>query len=585
MKAMFRDLLPLTTLLGMLGSASPAAHAQTLTQTVLLQPGWNAVWLEVQPVDPAPAAVFAGLPVASVWLRTERLEAAQFIQDQDEVPFNEPGWLVWLPSTHPGTEVLTTLFAVRGGRAYLIRLEGNAPMNWTLPGQILASPLAWVPDTFNLVGLPVETGAPPTFGAFFAASAAHLEANANRRQPMYRLNAAGQWTLASDTDRLRRGEAYWVYTKGASSFGAPVEARPEFGTGLDFGPALRQQRLHLRNRTTGVRRVEVRLQGAPPGVLAWRQWNVAEGYVWPEVPSDFELSLPAGGEDTLTFGVRRGAMTGPWQAWFEVRDGAGTLWRVPVSAERPASGQGQAAAGQFGGLWMGNALVNGVAEVNRDPTTVTPTQQPFPLRLLVHVDATGQARLLKEVIQLWEDGTYRTQADGTQVVDVPGRYVLVTDETLIGEFSGAGLRDGVPVGHRLSSAGLEFDGGPTQALPMDGRFTPGGKLTTLILQEGDAPTNPFKHKYHPDHDNLDPRFEPLASEKALESFTVRRDLELEFTTTAPGSRDDPALGHDRLEGVYRETLTGLHRHPIRVAGTFRLQRLTEITDLNPAPRR
>ena len=585
MKAMSRDLLPLTPLLGLLGFATPTVNAQTLTQTVVLQPGWNAVWLEAQPVDPAPAAVFAGLPVASVWLRTERLEAAQFIQDQDEVPFNEPGWLVWLPSTHPGAEILTTLFAVRGGRAYLVRLEGNAPVNWTLTGRILASPLAWVPDTFNLVGLPVDTGAPPTFGAFFAASAAHLEATANRRQPMYRLNAAGQWTLASDTDRLRRGEAYWVYTQGASSFGAPVEARPEFGTGLDFGPALRQQRLHLRNRTPGMRRVEVHLQGAPPGVLVWRQWSVTEGHVWPEVPSDFELSLPAGGEDTLTFAVRRGAMTGPWQAWFEVRDGAGTLWRVPVSAEHPGSAQGQAPTGGFGGLWMGNALVNSVAEVNRDPATVTPTQQPFPLRLLVHVDATGQARLLKEVIQLWEDGTYRTQADGTRVVDVPGRYVLVTDEALIGEFSGAGLRDGVPVGHRLSSAGLEFDGGPTQALPMDGRFAPGGKLTTLILQEGDAPTNPFKHKYHPDHDNLDPHFAPLASDEALESFTVRRDLEIEFTTTAPGSRDDPALGHDRLEGVYRETLTGLHRHPIRAAGTFRLQRLTGITDLNPEPRR
>lgn len=71
--------------------------AQTTTQDVPLQPGWNAVWLELQPADPSPAAVFAGLPVSSVWLRTERLDAAQFIQDQDEVAYNEPGWLLWLP--------------------------------------------------------------------------------------------------------------------------------------------------------------------------------------------------------------------------------------------------------------------------------------------------------------------------------------------------------------------------------------------------------------------------------------------------------------------------------------------------------
>lgn len=596
MKTLRRDLRPLTALLWLLGGATPGANAQTLTQTVPLQPGWNAVWLEVQPENPAPAAVFAGLPVASVWLRTERLEAAQFIQDQTEVPFNEPGWWVWLPSTHPDASVLTTLFAVHAGRAYLIRIEGASPVAWTITGRFQAARLAWVPDAFNLVGFPVDLASPPTFRAFFAASPAHFEGAANRRQPMYRLNALGQWALVSDLDRLRRGEAYWVTAQGASTFSGPVEAQPEFGVGLEFGPALNQQRLRLRNLTAEARRLEVRLVGALPGVLAWRQWSATEGFVWPAVPGSFELSLPAGGEDLLTFAVRRGVMTGPLRAWLEVRDGVGTLRRVPVSADPPGAGLARTLANRlpagpndaalpFRGLWVGNALVTGVAEVNRDPAAVTPTQQPFPLRLLVHVDATGQARLLKEVIQLWEDGTYRRQPDGTRVVDVPGRYVLVTDDALLGEFSGAGLRDGVPVGHRLSSVGLEFDGGAGNALLMEGVFAPGAKLKASLLQEGDAPTNPFKHQYHPDHDNLDPHFEPLASEAALEAFPVRRDLELEFAATAPDSHRDPALGHDRLEGVYRETLTGLHRHPIRVAGTFRLQRLTDLTDLNPVPRR
>ena len=34
------------------------AQAQTITQSITLQPGWNAVWLEVQPTSNATDAVF-----------------------------------------------------------------------------------------------------------------------------------------------------------------------------------------------------------------------------------------------------------------------------------------------------------------------------------------------------------------------------------------------------------------------------------------------------------------------------------------------------------------------------------------------
>jgi len=121
-------------------------------------------------------------------------------------------------------------------------------------------------------------------------------------------------------------------------------------------------------------------------------------------------------------------------------------------------------------------------------------------------------------------------------------------------------------------------------MAMEGVFAPGAKLNASLVQDADAPTNPFRHKYHPDHDNLDPHFEPIAAGKPAESFTVRRDLELEFTVPGTASDDDPALGHDLLEGQYRETVTGLHRQPIRVEGTFRLRRLTDVTELNPTPR-
>ena len=44
-----------------------SSFGQWTTQTISLQPGWNAVFLEIQPEPSESDAVFAGLPVESVW--------------------------------------------------------------------------------------------------------------------------------------------------------------------------------------------------------------------------------------------------------------------------------------------------------------------------------------------------------------------------------------------------------------------------------------------------------------------------------------------------------------------------------------
>ena len=43
-----------------------SANGQWITQTIPLQPGWNAVFLEVQPEPDQCESVFQGLPVESV---------------------------------------------------------------------------------------------------------------------------------------------------------------------------------------------------------------------------------------------------------------------------------------------------------------------------------------------------------------------------------------------------------------------------------------------------------------------------------------------------------------------------------------
>ena len=169
--------------------AALVVPAQEVTQTFTLQPGWNAVWLEVQPADNAPAAVFAGLPVASVWTRLERVSSADFIQNVSEETFNRAGWQRWLPPG-PQPAFLNNLFAIHAQRAYLLRSTNTAPVVWTVTGRPALRRPAWVPDAWNLRGFPVDPAGPPTFLGFFRSSPAHFRAATGQLQPMHRLNPA-----------------------------------------------------------------------------------------------------------------------------------------------------------------------------------------------------------------------------------------------------------------------------------------------------------------------------------------------------------------------------------------------------------
>lgn len=566
------------------------ASAQEVTETFTLQPGWNAVWLEVQPADNAPAAVFAGLPVASVWTRLERVTSADFIQNVSEESFNRAGWQRWLPPG-PQPAFLNNLFAIHAHRAYLLRSTNTAPVAWTVRGRPALRRPAWTPEAWNLRGFPVDPAGPPTFLAFFRPSPAHYNAAAGRLEAMHRLDAAtSRWEPVGPNDPVLPGQAYWVFTRGASDYLAPLDVRVELGDGLDFGLELTSLNLRLRNLrpTPGTA-----LLGGGTNFLSRYVFDPALGGQWPSLPPTLPLPLGAGEEQRLRLAVRRQDLPGEvHQAVLEIRDGAGTRFRVPVSAERfvPAGAPRPASVGlrtpaddarALAGLWVGIASIRAVSEAHSaSPATPTSAKSELNLRLILHVDAAGRTRLLKEVIQMWRDGTYTTDADGNRVVDRPGEYVLLTDDTLVPRFGGAAMRDGVPVGRRISTIGYDFPAAATNNfLDLAGFFAVGQALTGAVSLPHDHPTNPFLHRYHPDHDNLTARFDG----PAVEAYATRRDLRLEFTAAPTDGPAAPDFGYNEMGGHYRETITGIHKHPIHVSGTFRLSRVSLITALNPDP--
>lgn len=202
-------------------------------------------------------------------------------------------------------------------------------------------------------------------------------------------------------------------------------------------------------------------------------------------------------------------------------------------------------------------------------TSLTRTSAPLDLRLLFHVDATGTVRLLKEVIQMFDSAN--------------AQYVLLTDHTLVPNYTGVAFRDGVPVGRRLSAIGFDFAG---QHLECPGEVMSSGTVTCTFILPSDHPTNPFLHRYHPDHDNLDARYENTVEE----AYQVGREIVLSFSSRYPPDEDEPiravqplGWGLSLLGGTYTETLTGLHKDTITVSGPFILRRVVTTNTLTPQP--
>ncbi|MEM7049880.1 MAG: hypothetical protein AAF604_09475 [Acidobacteriota bacterium] len=571
-----------------LGSALPAA-AMERTQSFDLQPGWNAIYLEVEPADVSPDTVFAGLPVASVWTWIGSDSAVQFIQDPADGLSDRAGWLGWFPRPRPES-ILTNLSAIYANRAYLIHLEGAAPVSFSVTGEPRVRDRGWITDSFNLVGFYVNPALPSTFGDYLAASPAHTG------QPIYRLGTNGIWSLVASpfSERIQSGAAYWVYTDGPSDYPGPLEIDLPQGTDLAFGGSLSRLRLSLINRGAATSVTVRQVNGSDVPLTLFRFDTDTGEQSWPELPEVYSVAFGPGEEVQLELGVRRSELTSALaEGILEITNGQGFRRFVSVSAaavlpsvvSQSRAGNQRSGAARLGGLapaatagleglWIGAVRVTGVSEAQNGSLVPTSTGSNFGFKVLIHVDSAGQLRLLKEVIQMWQEGTMVTDpATGDLVVETPGYFVLLTDDSLIPNFDGASSRDGQPVGIRESTAAYDFDGNEQL---MDGNFSLGGTVTTTLLLPSEFPTNPFRHKFHPDHDNKDLRF----VEFSPEAYEVTRRMTFEFASTEPFDREVPEWGSELMGGTYRETLSGLHRNDIAVEGTFLLRRASARALLN-----
>ncbi len=589
---------------------------QWATQEITLHGGWNAVYLELQPEPRESAKVFATLPVESVWRWNRRFTPVQFIQDPNTLVAPQPDWLVYFPASHPLANA-GNLFSIEGGRPYLIKLRDNlGTLTWTVQGQALVRPIEWLSDSLNFVGFGLPANPPGTFQAFFSGSSAHVNG------PVYRLSAAGNWQAITMGTPMRKGEAFWIRCTGQSTYPGPLSVTLAQQSGLDYGRTLVEQTLTIRNNSRAARTIQIRplVSANPPaGVLPLKAGDVPL-YYWNFDPANNEagwkplsgplsqinvgpgqewlLRLEARRAEMAAFKPPQGVTEAVYQSVLEVTDSTGlSQLLIPVTADGLQDFRGVAEARSFrlhslatgaihvrAGLWVGAVEIDKVSQpASLSPNEPTPTATPFQFRILVHVDANGTARLLQKVLQMWKPGTYTPDpADSSkQIVDRPGRYVLVTDDRLIPNFTGAALRDGEPVARRFSTAAFGF----RKPIPMSGTKSFGENdsvFSCSVVLDSDDPLNPFLHRYHPDHNNLDERFERELAD-GEETFSIRRELRFQFTDTDPFNLSLAGWGDTQLGGIYREAITGLHKQPLVLLGAFRLQHAARVAMLNDQP--
>lgn len=291
-----------------------SSQAQNLPQTLSLQTGWNSVWLETQPDEPNPAVLFAGKPVEMVTTFFPLAAKYTSLRDPNSDTWKETEWRTWQPETAPGA-FLNNLHQLTAGQGYLIKAAAAAMV--TISGKARLHRLEWRPQSFNLVGLPVDPASPATLGAFFANSPAHTPLRA------FRL-VNGKWVQAASAEPVQAGRAYWIWCGTGSDHQGPVSLRASSG-GLTLNTADSQGSVELRPAGASALTVAFNASGSVPLARLTSASRVSAS-------TAFSVIAPASEWTPVRFGLLDpGVAPGAGVSLLEIR-AAGLLWRVPVTS-------------------------------------------------------------------------------------------------------------------------------------------------------------------------------------------------------------------------------------------------------------
>jgi hypothetical protein len=503
MKTIRRILHPFQLLLLCLAlvQTEGVVSAAGIGQSLPLSYGWNAVWLEVGPVDAEGQALTCDQVFQSNDFWVDRVASpvgeigtAEFTSDPESL-FNQGGWDVWAANPESGE---TAKIAIRANHAYLVHVspksgtaqDGEPAGVLNIQGEVVFYRPVWKKGEFNLVGFGIE--GTPTFASLVAGSGIAIDGPLGAAANVQRLNpATGAWEPVKGTDSVESGKAYWInvpYTLVGQGWTGPVETDFSgavsgslgFGAGPgsfevvnpanpDAAPVLMSgMELTFSNlQTTGTAQNQITLTRLAPAASA-ASANDLQFFALEPVPLNFKwqrqaVDLFAGWQAaSLTPGVSISVMVGATRNWstgsnlrehlYRIRTSlsGGSVYRyLPVTATQ-ANLPADSSAPQgnpFAGLWFGQIVLDSVTSLASAGAPMQATASQLPMQIYIHVNSTGQASLVPRSILM------QTKTASPDIAPVP---VLVVDETRIPYYVGIQQRaDGKRVGIRFET--ISFD--------------------------------------------------------------------------------------------------------------------------------
>lgn len=545
------------------------AEASLVEETLTLNAGWNAVYLESTPTNPSASAFFADLPVtkASCYVSSVYAETAQLASDGTAISQKPVSHLVW-DAREPAH---STLGQVAGGLCYLIYATNAASR--TFLGEPQLPRVSWQVSeggfaTIAPVSIPAgeEVQSTRYFGDGPAATVASRPYDVRGTDP-----AAPEFTpvdVFSSKPKVKGGRAYAFDCEKAGEWPGVIDVSTELGGGLEFPDGRSRATLTVRNAGTESREVAVSLgnsarSGDVAPVLNLLVAATADALSRWEAFSSTNILLAAGESRMLVFQCdKSGLASGESRAAvLSVADLGGTKMRVriPVKAEADTFAAGEAA--YPAGLWVGTAKLVQVA--GADGTLMSAAGE-MKATVLLHVDAQGAATLLQRVAVAQE-----TDSNGVsrvslyrELADVPAG---VTARRLSCVF--------MDTANRAVAAGTNAGGGASAF---------GDEITFRFTVGERSKENPFRHVWHPDHDGKSADYSGDAPSGDVpanfigsikpESFSITNKIVFAWSDdngrpTYLRTPDETTFG--RLDW----TLSGLKREPIAIRGIFALKRV------------
>jgi len=557
-------------------------HAEvTVTQTLTLNSGWNAVYVEVSPTAPL-TEVFADWPVKSVGFYDPAsfLATRQFSQTWDSLGVSMKPIAMW----HRDYPEASRVERIPAGSVCLVYNTNGTRTVVSVMGVPAAPRMTWhVTDTnevYNFVGFSLQAGAsilPRDYlkgfdgevlnGSFFKFGGSNPD-------------AAPQVMAIYQTTKVSDGDVLLIASDRQSDWSGTLYVSPM--TGLDFGSDQSQVTLSVRNDGEDGRTVAVDMVcdpaygeiSLPRAAVHVRDAAVAlTNAAWTAL-SDGESAvarkwLAAGETWRIEFGLDRtvfdtGARGRKFGALLRVTDVDGaSKMRVDVPLAGETSGESATSRTWPGGLWVADVAFNRI--VAPGSPAETETGGTAKLRLPVHVDATGKLRLLQRVVSAGEVAT-----DGTYAYRLyAGTATVPTTANVAMRISAVCLPTELPV---IESTG--------------GTFSTSGVTFTFTVA-GDGATSLLRHPLHPQHDGLrwdfktpapsGDEFSNYKGDVKPETFSVQNEINLMFNLNGG---ETPWNSEQTKGGTCRWKLTNLMRQgPITLVGNMTLKRVSTQTEI------